>query len=357
MENENLTKRVAVLSSPEYARCRKKISEGLDLIEFNETLQGKKVLLKVNLLSARSPENCVTTNPAFVRAVAEIFLERGAKVSIGDSPASVSTAVAAHASGIASVCEDLGVPLVDFDDPVPVVLEHGTYRSFEIARPVLETDLLVNLPKLKTHSLTQVTFGVKNLFGCVPGVKKQGWHFRVRNMKEFSVMLLDLAGYLKPSLTIIDGVEGMDGNGPSNGRIIRPGIIGISEDVFALDDAIAELFGVINSKVPILRLAREKGLVGNYKVVGDEVEPKKLSLPETNLIGVYGASLLRRLVTKFPKIDRKKCVSCRVCERACPAGAIDVSRFNIDYGKCIACYVCHELCPEDAIVFRRRIHR
>ncbi len=350
-------KRVAVLSSPEYARCREKISEGLDLIEFNETLQGKKVLLKVNLLSARLPDSCVTTNPALVRAVAEVFLRKGAIVSIGDSPASVRVEVAAYAAGITEVCEDLGVPLVDFDDPVPVVLEQGTYRSFEIARPVLETDLLVNLPKLKTHSLTQVTFGVKNLFGCVPGVKKQGWHFRVRNMKEFSAMLLDLAGYLRPSLTIIDGVEGMDGNGPSNGRIIRPGIIGISRDVFALDDAVAELFGVIHSKVPILRLARERGLVGDYKVVGDEVEPKNLSLPETNLIGVYGAALLRRLVTKFPKIDRKKCVSCRVCERACPAGAIDTSRFNIDYGKCITCYVCHELCPEDAIVFRRRIHR
>lgn len=357
MGNGSQTKRVAILSSPEYKKCREKISEGLDLIGFDETLRGKKVLLKVNLLSARSPESCVTTNPLFVRAVAELFLGRGAEVSVGDSPASVSTSVAGYASGISQVCKELGIPLLDFDDPVQIVFDEGTYRSFLISKPVLETDLLINLPKLKTHALTRVTLGVKNLFGCVPGAKKQGWHFRVRNMKEFSKMLLDLAVHLKADLTVIDGIYGMDGNGPSNGRIIKPGIIGMSRDVFALDDAIAELFGVNHSKVPILQIARDRGLVGDYDIVGDEVHPEKLLLPETNFIGVYGAAILRRIVTKFPKIDRERCRSCRVCENACPAKAIDINRFAIDYNKCITCYVCHELCPEDAIVFTRRLFK
>lgn len=320
-------------------------------------MRNKKILLKPNMLSARAPAQAVTTHPEVVRAVASIFLELGARVSLGDSPAGVSTEVAAHASGIAQVCEELSIPLVDFDDPVSILLERGTYRRFEIAGPVLEADMVVNLPKLKTHSLTQVTFGVKNLFGCVPGARKQAWHLRVRNMTDFSLMLLDLASHLKPALTVLDAVEGMDRNGPSNGRKIHPGILAISSDVFILDDAVAELFGVNHSKVPILELAREMGLVEPYEVLGDDLKPEKLVLPETNLIAVYGANFLRRFATKFPLIDRSNCVSCRKCERACPAGAIELETFTIDYRKCITCYVCHEVCEKNAIHFKRRLNR
>lgn len=356
MERKNQMNRVAILNSPEYAKCREKIAEGFDLLNFDDDVREKKVLLKPNLLSARTPDSSVTTHPEIVRAVAEIFLRRGAKVSVGDSPARVSTITAARAAGIESVCRELDIPLVDFDDPVSVVLQEGTYRNFEIARPVLEADLVVNLAKLKTHSLTLVTFAVKNLFGCIPGARKQGWHFRARNMGDFSRMLLDLARYLKPSLTVLDGVEGMDGNGPSNGRKIYPGIVALSRNVFSLDDAIAELFQVKHSKVPLLRMAREENLVGEYEIVGDGPVPARLVLPETNYIAVYGAGFLRHFVTKFPRIDRKNCIECRNCEKACPVGAIEIDRFRIDYSKCITCYVCHEICPENAIVFKRRFH-
>jgi formate hydrogenlyase subunit 6/NADH:ubiquinone oxidoreductase subunit I len=103
-------------------------------------------------------------------------------------------------------------------------------------------------------------------------------------------------------------------------------------------------------------MAREEGLVDEYEVVGDAPVPSRLVLPETNYIAVYGAGFLRHFVTKFPKIDKKKCIECRSCEKACPVGAIDIDRFRIDYSKCITCYVCHEICPENAIVFKRRFH-
>ncbi len=346
---------MTVLSNTEYARCREKIVEGLEQIGFVDDLKGKKVLLKPNLLSPRTADSSVTTNPEFLGAVASVFLQRGATVSVGDSPARASAASVARVSGIEKVCNELSIPLVEFDEPVQVLLEKGVYRRFEIARPVLEADIVVNLPKLKTHSLTLVTFGVKNLFGCVPGSKKQGWHFRARNMSDFSRMLVELASYINPSLTIMDGVEGMDGNGPANGRKIYPGVIAISRDVFALDDAVASICGIKHSRVPILRIARELGFVSSYETVGDKIERIDLVLPETNYIAVYGARLLRRFVTKFPAIDHKRCIKCGNCESACPAGAITLESMKIDYSKCITCYVCHELCPENAILFRRRL--
>jgi len=347
---------VAISECRSYRDSRQAIEKLFSLIKAHSLFKaGDKVLVKPNLLAARSPEEAVTTHPSIVDAVLSLLLDLRAKPVLGDSPASGKTLYVARVAGIESVCKKYNVPVVGFDEGVQVRSKEGVYRRFVVAREVLEAESMINLPKLKTHSQMTITLAVKNTFGCIVGSAKQKWHFRAKDRNAFADMLIDLHRVIAPSLNILDAVIGMDGNGPSNGRIISPGFVAGSRDGFALDDSIIRMLKISPRFVPVASRAIRRGIVPYYDVVGDPMTyGQRFTLPATApLTFVPFGRLLRRLATKFPSISASRCRRCGLCESHCPADAISVDNGAIDYKKCITCYVCQEVCPYDAVVFRR----
>jgi len=314
---------------------------------------GDRILVKPNLLSPKAPSTAVTTHPDVIKVILEFLLDMGVKPLVGDSPAVGSIQKVARVSGVKDVCEKLGVPIVELDDPVE--FDGIVYRKIRLSRKVVEVDGVVNVPKLKTHSQMILTLAVKNTFGCIPGKEKSAWHLRAGANENFADLLIDVHLLVKPVLNILDGVIGMEGNGPSNGQVKLFGLIAVSEDGFAMDHAVVRSLGISEGLIYTVKRSLERGLVPPYILYGEW--RGKISLPSTVPVVPLPRSIARllRRVIRVPRIDRRKCVGCRICEVRCPVSAIDIDTGKVDYERCIRCYVCHEVCPENAINLVRRV--
>jgi len=326
--------------------------------------RGDRVLIKPNLLAPKHPDRCVTTHPTMVRAVAELVQEAKGIPAIGDSPAVGGLRRVAAQAGIAAVADELGCPLVEFKEVAEVKADEAcTFRRFELAKAVLEADVIINLPKVKTHSQTLLTLGVKNTFGCIPGMRKAQWHLKAGiDHAYFAGMLAELAQIVKPALTIADGVIGMEGDGPGNGDPRPLGLILASGNPHALDTTICQIIGVAPQDLLTIQAGRERGFEGTgprqIEVVGQPLADLGVSpfrLPgrfdvQWNLPGFIKRPLKNVFVPK-PRVDRGLCVQCGVCAEVCPPQAISVGAkgVRIDYRRCIRCYCCQEVCPEGAM--------
>ena len=339
------------------------VREALGLHAFSH---GDRVLVKANMLAARSPESCVTTHPALVESVCRALLDLGCSVTIGDSPGIEPFALVARVSGIAAVGEKLGVPVKELSrSTLCPANERRVNRRLELSADVLEADAVVSLPKLKTHCQMQLTMAVKNLFGTVVGTRKAQWHYAVGlDRARFADVLLDILVSLPPVLSVMDGVRGMEGHGPSNGTPRQFGLIGASADAVALDAALCPMMGLPAEQYAILKAARARG-IGDVNL--DRVEWRGDFDPRTRFANVdipaldalslmprFMDRLGRALLASRPEQDLSRCVQCGRCASICPAGALvlDGKKLRFDYSKCIRCYCCHEMCPRDAIVFR-----
>jgi uncharacterized protein (DUF362 family) len=214
------------------------VKRGVDLVGGAGTFfrEKQKVLLKPNLLAGDAPEKCVTTHPAVFRAVAELFISVGATVSFGDSPGFGNTAQVAKKAGLSSVAEELGIATADFKTGIEVFYEKAKQnKKFVIAKGVLDSDVVISLPKLKTHAFEKFTGCVKNQFGCIPGVKKGEYHIKLPDANDFARMLVDLNNFVRPSLYVMDGIRAMEGNGPRGGKPFSMNILLFSSDPIALD--------------------------------------------------------------------------------------------------------------------------
>jgi len=309
--------------------------------------KGDSVLIKPNLLSGRDINKGVTTHPKTLDVVLEFLLELETVPFVGDSPPDGNGYAVAKKTGLIEVCEKHGVAFVELDDPVKV--EHDGDYDFSLSKKVLDADKIVNLAKLKTHSLTILTLAVKNTFGCVPGKEKASWHFKALNNNNFAKLMVEICSVVNPTLNIVDGLVAHEGNGPSNGNPKKTGVIFLSKNPFAVDDAIAASLMIPRKKYPILIEAAKKKLIPEYETSGQWSD--SLALPKTSLVfsGLSFISNRFNLFKKKPSINDVHCIKCRKCENNCPVKAIDIDKYYIDYSKCIRCYVCHEVCPEDAI--------
>jgi uncharacterized protein (DUF362 family)/Pyruvate/2-oxoacid:ferredoxin oxidoreductase delta subunit len=326
--------------------------------------KGNRVLLKPNLLYGKAPEKAVTTHPSIVKGMIKIVREGGGIPFIGDSPAVGGLLRTADKAGIKSVANEMDCPLVEFDQPVLAPKGGRKFsKQLEIDRKVSEANVVINLPKWKTHGLTLLTLGVKNLFGCVPGTKKALWHLKAgQDRKVFAQMLVDLYQVVRPSLTILDGIIGMEGNGPNSGHPISLGLILASTDPLGLDQIVCDLLGIPREALPTNRVAFEEGLaINGVEVVGERVEQVKiprfrlptLSEPAWNLPGFLRKALKNALTSK-PVFDETLCENCDQCIGACPPKALEKEGRGLvfDYGKCIRCFCCQEVCPTGAITIK-----
>jgi uncharacterized protein (DUF362 family) len=221
---------------------------------------GAHVLVKPNMVSPRNA-GLSHTHPAVVRAACLACLAKGARVTVGDSPAFATAGVGARASGLRTAIRDLPVRLVTLGRATRLPLTRGGHTG--ISRDALEADLLLNLPRLKAHGQMRLTAGVKNLFGCVPGPRKALAHARLGDKGQaFASMIVDVAQALPRAMTLLDAVTCMHVTGPSGGKPFDLGLIGASASPFALDTALYVLLGLEPAQVPVWREARQRGIPG-----------------------------------------------------------------------------------------------
>jgi uncharacterized protein (DUF362 family)/Pyruvate/2-oxoacid:ferredoxin oxidoreductase delta subunit len=341
---------------------------------------GKKVLLKPNILSPKKPEAAVCTHPAVVYAAVKAFFKRGvAEVLVGESPAVAGSRTAAKVSGIYDAVLEAGGTWVDFDGSVEVSCSDGKLvKSFTFAEAFSHADMIVTLPKLKTHQLMAYTGAMKNLFGLMVGLNKAQTHFRFPERKDFSAFMTDLNIAAKPVYGIMDSITAMEGpGGPGNGKPVQVNVLAASANVLALDWACASLVGYDPATVENLKDAMDRGIwlssADEIEYAGDAFEtlkPKRFDIVKK----MRGTALLKPYMPKFfhkfasiifvlwPVFSRQKCIRCGRCIEICPAKSLC---FSADEGKkkkvllkkekCLHCFCCHEVCPEDAIRLKRQL--
>lgn len=326
---------------------------------------GQKVLLKPNLLVPRASDKAVSTHPSVILATAELCQEAGARVSVGDSPALGSARGNLAKLGIADQLEARGIEIVEFFGRRQTSQPDRPFPRLTLSRTVLEADVLINLAKVKTHALMVLTLATKNLYGTLVGLDKARWHLKAaRDPLHFSRLVLELARLVKPAFSIVDGVTGMEGNGPSAGTPRQFGAIFAGTDTVALDTVIADILGVDPSRFPLLMAAKE-GQFGEtdsnrITLLGDppdslRVRDWKLATRSHSLspMGRRLSRILNNAINEKPVIDAGTCTMCETCVEHCPADAMSLGdRVEIDYGQCVRCFCCQEICPESAITTR-----
>jgi uncharacterized protein (DUF362 family)/ferredoxin len=333
---------------------------------------GSKVFVKINHLPPPStPERGIITHPVFVEAVVNFLKKAGADVTVGDDIES-GEVDGFDISGFREMCKRADVKLVNLRERgfAEIPCNGMVLEKAYISTVALEADVIVNLPKLKTHSLTLFTGSIKNMYGTVPGGLRSRYHGMYRDRETFSRMLTDIFSVAIPQLTIMDGIVAMEGEGPAAGSLRNLGIMLASRDGVALDAVAAGIIGLGPMEVYTTRFAHERGLgTGDFneiEILGEDYESLKITdfqFPATIshvLMGKIPASLLRYILSRMtarPDVKRKNCTGCKKCEEICPVGAAMVINnvAEIDRDLCIQCMCCHEVCRFNAIVLRRSV--
>lgn len=337
---------------------------------------GERIVLKANLLRAAPPESAICTHPAVVEAVAKLVKEAGGTPVICDSPGGALHKEAVLRSlyektGMAAAAAAAGAELSMDSSTRTVSLPEGkVLRQAEIITPVAEADGVIDLCKMKTHVLMSMTGAVKNLFGVIPGLSKVGYHATHPDHATFADVLLDLTGYVKPRLSLMDGILAMEGDGPgSSGTPRQAGLLLAAANPLALDTAAGAIMNLPRQDNPVLLAAERRGLtpcrMEDVELIGGTVEELRMAdykfpaSTKSNLMDFLGPlarpaeRLCKKALSQTPRIDGAKCVGCGICAKSCPGQAIAMTapgkKARISQKACIHCYCCHELCPQKAV--------
>jgi len=346
------------------------VRKGLDLIGGTSSLvkAGERIVMKPNVLYGTSPDKGVSTHPSVFRAVGKLLQESGARVFFGDSPSFAPADIHMRRAGLKQLAAEMGIEMADFDRGRPVSHKDALLiRSFVIANGVLDSDGLVNLPKLKTHPLVRLTGAVKNQFGCVPGLLKSQYHVKLADPYDFAAMLVDVNTLARPRFCVMDGIMAMEGNGPRSGKLRKLNVLLFSTDPVALDATACRIINLDPEIVTTSKLGEKAGL-GNYRsenidLAGDSLESffchdfDAIRTPQEHCTQGRVKTFVKNRTCERPVIDVAKCTNCGSCVEMCPVEpkAVDWRKAAKDrppaynYDRCIRCYCCQESCPEGAI--------
>lgn len=345
---------------------------GLDWV-----VPGMTVGIKVNLVTFIKPEAAATTHPALICGLIKLLREKGAEVIVGDSPGGIYNKVyldrvyavtgmkAAEAAG-ATLNHDFSVKEAEY--PAAKAATHFTYTGW-----LDGCDAIINFCKLKTHGMMSMSCAAKNMFGVVPGTVKPEYHYRFPEPAKFADMIVDLDEYFKPCLSIIDGVVGMEGNGPTAGTPRPIGVLVASQNPHAADLLGAALIGLKAEEVPTLAAAIRRGLIPptlqELEICGTDwrqfvvedyqrvqtVRSLRFNRESERFFGRISGDFIDKALASVPKLTAAECVGCRECKKVCPADAIVMRNKKpiIDRKKCIRCFCCQEFCPKGAM----KVHR
>lgn len=342
------------------------LSNRLDFVK-----PGMKIAIKANLVTFMKPEAAGTTHPSLLCELVKILTEKGAAVTIGDSPGGLYTS--AFVNKVYSVTgmnlvEKVGGKLnQNFEQKIAHFPEANIAKEFPYTSYLDEADAIINFCKLKTHGMMGMSAATKNLFGTIPGTQKPEFHFKYPNHSDFAKMLIDLNLYFKPKLCIVDAIMGMEGNGPTAGTPRFIGALLASQDPFKLDLACAKIIGLTKENVPTLEEAFKLGLIpesveeitcndnlNNYFVPDYKniLAHKKIRFEDN---GKFANKLVDTFLASRPTLEKNECVGCGECARICPAKAIQIKNKQaiINRKKCIKCYCCQEFCPKGAMKVKR----
>lgn len=338
--------------------------------------KGDRVFLKINLVIKKKPEAAATTHPAVVEAVARRLVDAGAEVIIGDSPGGPYNRSVLQSMyrvcGIEGAAERSGAKLnfdctsAEYRHPEGVAVKRLT-----LAKPMMDCDRIITISKLKTHGMVRYSGAVKVMYGAIPGMLKTEYHLKMSNIKNFTNLLVDICTLAKPCLSIIDGVVGMEGSGPTAGSPVQSSVIFASESPYDIDVVGAYLIGIKPESVPTVRRSMERGLtagsIGDIRIVGDRVDKyrKSYKMPPARTenfsekIPAFADRFVKRHILQRPVFSQELCVGCGTCRDSCPPGAIEMKggRPVVAVDKCIRCFCCQELCPRKAVSIIRPWNR
>ncbi|MCL1826990.1 MAG: DUF362 domain-containing protein [Candidatus Cloacimonetes bacterium] len=367
-----MTKKVIIKENkqytlPEIEQSIREIFAELCVFDF---LKGKKtVLLKPNLLGAHHPDKAVTTHPFVLEAVIRTLKDCEVEIIVGDSSGgTVKAEQVWNVTGLQAVCEKYSVPLVEFGRDGVTVVETAV-GTLNFGKTAASCDVIINLPKMKTHSLMLYTGAVKNLFGTIAGLGKSELHKLYPSPESFSDVLTTIYDFYRDKvvLNILDGVVGMHGEGPSAGKPYPFGLIMASRSASAMDAVAAKMMGFQVEQIPYIR--------ESLKI--DNIKPEDIAIDQKwqnhifRKVKINTVLFSNKILNKMPRFVRfviklifsyyprfsPDCQLCLICVQCCPVKALTVSekKINLDKSRCIKCLCCHEMCPHSAISFRRKL--
>jgi uncharacterized protein (DUF362 family)/NAD-dependent dihydropyrimidine dehydrogenase PreA subunit len=331
---------------------------------FPMELRGKRILIKPNLLRASEAKEGIVTHPAVLRAVVEkVETMDPASIVVGDNPGLFGYGENEESFKITGLMEAAkGYYQNIGNDSQKVDFNAEFMPTVSLSKIVLDADIIISLPKFKTHGLTVITGAIKNSYGFLPGAQKAKLHKAAGSPERFHEVIVNVFRLRVPDLFIVDAVVGMEGNGPASPDLRSIGLILASSNAVALDSVMAMMMGCDPGRLHFLRKAKEAGL-GDYDLSTIEVIGELKRLPDFKLPPLGGQAIFRNETMQTmihnrtllrPQADPELCTGCGICVEQCPVSALTMNDDlpQVDADTCITCFCCQEICPEKAMILR-----
>ena len=331
---------------------------------FPLTVRGKTVLIKPNLLRASRADEGIVTHPAVLAAVvAKVETLGPADIVVGDNPGMFSygaNEAAFEQTGLMAAAgghyRNIGL------DAVPMALHPDFMETVTVSRAVVEADIVISLPKFKTHGLTVMTGAIKNSYGFLPGAQKARLHKRAGTPARFHDLVVKVFKLRVPDLIIMDAVVGMQGNGPASPDLRDIGLMLASDNAVALDAVVATMMGLDPGRLRFLVKAADAGL-GSWETTDIRIDGRletlsDFTLPPLGGEAIEGNTVIQELLASkielVPQADPDGCTACGTCVEQCPAQALSMTDDlpQVDMRRCVTCFCCQEICPEQAMVLQ-----
>lgn len=331
---------------------------------FPLALKGKKVLIKPNLLRGSEAKEGVVTNPAVLRAVVEKVESMGpAALVVGDNPGIFGYGANEACFRQTGLMDAAGGYYQNIgNDARKVAFNPDFMPQVSISQAVLDADVIISLPKFKTHGLTVITGAIKNSYGFLPGAQKAMLHKAAGSPKRFQEVVVEVFRLRVPDLFIMDAVVGMEGNGPASPDLRTIGLLLAADNAVAMDAVVAYMMGCEPAQLPFLQWAKKLGL-GDFDLEQIQIDGELLRIPNFKLPPMSGSAIAGNAgVQEFlhsrtllrPQADPELCTGCGTCAAQCPVGALSMNKDfpEVSADTCIACFCCQEICPEKAMLLR-----
>lgn len=358
--------KVLVMEST-YDTCAQAVERAFATFPVN--VRGKKVVVKVNALKASDPDReAMVTHYKLLKAVLEKLEDlEPAEIIVGDSGGTESYGKSGYVFSTTRLAEAAGPYYRNLSLNLAVVeLEQPFRRKVAVLRDVLEADVCISLPKMKTHGLTMISGGVKNNFGMLAGAQKSWYHYNSVDPEVFARILVEMYRLRRPDLVIMDAIHAMEGYGPASPESRWVNKVLAATDAVAMDTVQAHMVGFSVNDVPYLRLARDLGLgetdlraieiIGNASTIEGYKRPTPPESTYSYQAGVGGGrasrEFFKKRVTMRPVFTAEKCKKeCTACIDGCPAGALARGEYTpiLDSSKCMLCSSCKEACAFEAV--------